>query len=43
MKLGTHMYDGERRTPVDIEVCRANVDVTTFINRNKIDTVFISA
>jgi hypothetical protein len=22
MKLGTHMPDGERRKPIDIEVCR---------------------
>jgi hypothetical protein len=23
MKLGTHMPDGEMRTPIDIEVCRS--------------------
>jgi hypothetical protein len=23
MKLGTHMPDGERRKPIDIEVCRS--------------------
>ena len=36
MKLGTHMPDGERRTPIDIEVCRTKVKVTTFKNRTKI-------
>jgi hypothetical protein len=25
MKLGTHMPDGERRKPIDIEVCRTKV------------------
>ena len=25
MKLGTHMPDGERRKPIDIEVCRRNI------------------
>jgi hypothetical protein len=29
MKLGTHMPDGERRKPIDIEVCRTKVKVTT--------------
>jgi hypothetical protein len=24
MNLGTHMPDGERRKPIDIEVCRSN-------------------
>jgi hypothetical protein len=28
MKLGTHMPDGERRKPIDIEVCRTKVKVT---------------
>jgi hypothetical protein len=28
MKLGTHMPDGERRKPIDIEVCRSKVKVT---------------
>ena len=39
MKLGTrtHMPDGERRKPIDIEVCRTKVKVTKF------DTVFVSA
>jgi hypothetical protein len=27
MKLGTHMSDGERRKPIDIEVCRTKVKV----------------
>jgi hypothetical protein len=25
MKLGTHMPDGERRKPIDIEVCRTTL------------------
>jgi hypothetical protein len=25
MNLGTHMPDGERRKPIDIEVCRSKV------------------
>jgi hypothetical protein len=37
MKLGTHMPDGERRKPIDIEVCRTKVKVTTYKNRTKID------
>ena len=32
MKLGTHMPDGERRKPVDIEVCRSKVKVTLSIH-----------
>ena len=36
MKLGTHMPDGERRKPIDIEVCRTKVKVTTSKNRTKI-------
>ena len=36
MKLGTHMPDSERRKPIDIEVCRTNVKVTTSKNRTKI-------
>ena len=28
MKLGTHMPDGERRKPIDMEVCRSKVKVT---------------
>jgi hypothetical protein len=43
MKLGTHMADGERRKPIDIEVCRTKVKVTTSKNRKKIDTCFVSA
>jgi hypothetical protein len=33
MNLGTHMPDGERRKPIDIEVCRSKVKVTTSKNR----------
>ena len=40
MKLGTHMHDGERRKPTDIEVCRSKVKVTTSKNRTTIDTFF---
>ena len=29
MNLGTRMPDGERRKPIDIEVCRSKVKVTT--------------
>jgi hypothetical protein len=36
MKLGTHMPDGERRKPIDVEVCRTKVKVTTSKNRTKI-------
>ena len=43
MKLGTHMPDGERRKPIDIEVCRTKVKVTTSKNRKKLDTCFVSA
>jgi hypothetical protein len=32
MKLGTHMPDGERRKPIDIEVCRSKVKVTLSIH-----------
>ena len=32
MKLGTHMPDGERRKPIDIEVCRSTVKVTLSIH-----------
>jgi hypothetical protein len=38
MNLGTHMPDGERRKPIDIEVCRSKVKVTTSKNRKKKDT-----
>jgi hypothetical protein len=37
------MPDGERRKPIDIEVCRTKVKVTTSKNRKKIDTCFVSA
>jgi hypothetical protein len=36
MNLGTHVSDGERRTPIDIEVCRSKVKVATSKNRTKI-------
>jgi hypothetical protein len=35
MNLGTHMPDGERRKPIDIDVCRSKVKVTTSYNLNK--------
>ena len=41
MKLGTHMPDGERRKPIDIEVCKTKVKVTTSKNRTKIRYVFL--
>jgi hypothetical protein len=43
MKLGTHMPDGERRKPIDNEVCRTKVKVTTSKNRTKIRYFFFSA
>ena len=42
MKLGTQIPDDERRKPIDIEVCRTKVKVTTSKNRKKIDTFFVS-
>jgi hypothetical protein len=36
MKLGTHMPDGERRKPIDNDVCRIKVKVTTSNNSTKI-------
>jgi hypothetical protein len=36
MNLGTHMSAGDRRKPVDIEICRSKVKVTTSKNRTKI-------
>jgi hypothetical protein len=30
MNLGTHMPDGERRKPIDIDVCRSKVKVHMF-------------
>jgi hypothetical protein len=36
MNLGTHMPDGERRKPIDIEVYRLKVELTTSKNRTKI-------
>ena len=32
MNLGTHMPDGERRNPIDIEVCRSKVKVTLSVH-----------
>ena len=32
MKLGTHMPDGERRKPIDIEVCTSKVKATLSIH-----------
>ena len=40
MTLGTHMPDGERRKPIDNEVCRTKVKVTTSKNRTKIRYFF---
>jgi hypothetical protein len=40
MKLGTHMPDGERRKPIDVEICRTKVKVTTSKNRTKIRYFF---
>jgi hypothetical protein len=36
MKLGTHMPDGERSKPIDIEDRKTKVKVTTTKNRTKI-------
>ena len=36
MKLGIHMPNGGRRKPIDIEVCRTKVKVTTSKNKTKI-------
>jgi hypothetical protein len=36
MKLGTPVPDGERRKPIDNEVCRTKVKVITSKNRTKI-------
>ena len=33
MKLSTHMPDGERRKPIDFEVCRTKVKITASKNR----------
>jgi hypothetical protein len=44
MNLGTHIPDGERRKPIDIEVCMSKVKVTTSKNRGeKNDSFFVSA
>ena len=36
MKLGTHVPDGKRWKPIDNEVCRTKVKVTTSKIRTKI-------
>ena len=38
MKLGTHMPDGERRQPIDIEVCRSRSQFLKI--EQKLDTFF---
>jgi hypothetical protein len=44
MNIGTHMPDGERRKPIDIEVCRSKVKITTSKNRiKKMLLFFVSA
>ena len=43
MKLGTHMPGGERRKPIDIEVCRTKVKVITSKIEQKVDTFLVSA
>ena len=44
MNIGTHMPGGERRKPVDIEVCRSKVKITTSKNRiKKFLLFFVSA
>ena len=40
MNLGTHVPDGERRKPIDNEVYRTKVKVTTSKNRTKIQYFF---
>jgi hypothetical protein len=35
MNLGTQMPYGKRRKPIDIEVCRSKVKVTSSKNRKK--------
>jgi len=40
MNPGTHMPNGERGKPIDIEVCRTKVKVTTSKNRTKIRYFF---
>jgi hypothetical protein len=36
MKLGTHMPGGERRKPIDKEVCRTKIKIATSKNRTNI-------
>ena len=43
MKLGTHMPDGERRKPIDIEVCRTRSRSQLLKREQKVDTFFVSA
>ena len=40
MKLGTHMPDGERRKPIDIEVCRSRSQLLKL--EQKFDILFVS-
>ena len=43
MKLCTHMPDGEKKKPIDIEVCRTKVKVITSKIEQKLDTFLASA
>jgi hypothetical protein len=46
MKLGTHMPDGERRKPIDIEVCYLTHWATrapVYIDRRKVLVVVLTA
>ena len=40
MKLSTHIHDGERRKPIDNDVCRTKVKVTNSKNRTIFHTFF---
>ena len=40
MSLGTHMPDGERRKPIDIEVCRSRSQLLEI--EQKFDNFFVS-
>jgi hypothetical protein len=39
MNLGTHMPDGERRKPIDIEVCRSKVQINKTNNHLSSQTI----
>ena len=41
MKLGKHLPDGERRKPIDNEVCRTKVKVTTITDFSIIDEMSV--